>query len=450
MVDASTTRGSVKLPTHGKSEGAYFMNGRRNRNSRSFVCGTVTALLCLAGAGGQLLAQNVNSPSAPVLVGTTADATAVNAPMPAPAVATAPAATATKVDSTLKQVGCSSCSSGLLGPDLSVLPTFSGTCGSCDSGCCGGGCVPGKTPCDCCFDESTCVGRFLGGFYHCICCPDPCYDPHWNPLADAAFFQDGPRPVTQMRLRYESVWDYTFPDKAEYLWAQEGVKGPKAPPGVKGERAVSYQDLSLYSEVAVDRFSASIAIPYLDMEDDTFAGASGFGDLTIGTKSLLLDCELMQFAIVFNTTVPTGNFLKGLGTGHVTLQPGALMALKLTTMTYLQSGLLYSIPIGGDQGFEGPVLQYHLSLNQMLWNCGNGIKLIGVAELNGYEFLGGAATAPDGTILSAKDIGSVVSIGPGVRLVLCDKIDFGVGSAFNLTQDTVGDEIIRVDFRWRF
>ena len=428
------------------------MNGTRNRSSRSFLCSTVTALLCLAGAGGSLFAQNVNLPPMPVPVAATAAATAPTGPTIAPAATSAPAATAPKVDSAFKLAGCSTCSSGLLGPDLSVLPTFGGSCGSCDSGCCGcgGGCVPGKTPCDCCFDESSCVGRFLGGLYHCICCPDPCYDPHWNPLADAAFFQDGPRPVTQMRLRYESVWDYTFPDKAEFLWAQEGKKGPTPPAGVKGEKAVSYQDLSLYNEVAVGAFSASIDIPYLQMEDDTFGGASGFGDLTIGTKSLLLDCELMQFAIVFNVEVPTGNFLKGLGTGHVTLQPGALMALKLTSMTYLQSDLLYSIPIGGDDSYEGPVLQYHLSLNQMLWNCGNGIKLIGVAELNGYEFLGGAATAPDGTMLSAKNIGSIVSIGPGVRLVVCDKIDFGVGSAFNLTEDTVGDEIIRVDFRWRF
>ena len=65
------------------------------------------------------------------------------------------------------------------------------------------------------------MGRLLNGLYHCICCPDPCYEPKWNALADSAFFQDGARPVTQMRLRYESVADYTFPDKAEFLWRQE-------------------------------------------------------------------------------------------------------------------------------------------------------------------------------------------------------------------------------------
>ena len=55
-----------------------------------------------------------------------------------------------------------------------------------------------------------------------------------------------------------------------------------------------------------------------------------------------------------------------------------------------------------------------------------------------------------GAPLSAKTIGSIVSIGPGIRLVICDKIDFGIGSAFNITKDSMGDEAIRVDFRWRF
>lgn len=406
------------------------MDDKRNRGSGNFTRWATVTLFLTVASTSSLFAQTATPPAVPP-------------PIPA----------ATAADSGVLQAGCSTCSKGLI-PSLGELPTFGGGgCSSCGDGGCGGGCVPGRTPCDCCLDESTSVGRLLGGLYKCICCPDPCYEPKWVALADSAFFQDGARPVTQMRLRYESVWDFSLPDKAEYLWAKEGGKGPKAPAGRLGESAVSYQDLSLYNEVAIDRFSASIAIPYTSMEDNTFGGASGFGDLVIGTKSLLLDCELIQFAFAFNTYVPTGNFLKGLGTGHVSLEPGLLMSLKLAPTTYLQSDLLYRIPIGGDSGFEGPVLQYHFSLNQLLWQCGSckGIQLIGVAELNGYELLGGSYTDPNsGMPLSARDVGTILSIGPGVRLVICDKIDFGVGSAFNLTHDSVGDQIVRVDFRWRF
>ena len=64
-----------------------------------------------------------------------------------------------------------------------------------------------------------------------------------------------------------------------------------------------------------------------------FPESSGFGDLDIGTKSLLLDCELLQVAFQFITYIPTGDFHKGLGTGHVSLEPSILFALKLSPLT---------------------------------------------------------------------------------------------------------------------
>src|SRR5262249_4025605 len=149
--------------------------------------------------------------------------------------------------------------------------------------------------------------RLLGGIYHCICCPDPCYEPRWNALADAAFWAEGPRPITQMKLRYDHVWHYPFPDKAEYLWARSdgNGKGPNI-----GATDTSYRTFVMYNEVGVDRFSASVAIPYYQKSPDVDNGASGFGDITIGTKSLILDCELIQFTFAFNTIVPSGNFGK--------------------------------------------------------------------------------------------------------------------------------------------
>jgi hypothetical protein len=42
------------------------------------------------------------------------------------------------------------------------------------------------------------------------------------------------------------------------------------------------------------------------------------------------------------------------------------------------------------------------------------------------------------------------SAGPGIRFVVCDKIDLGVGSAFSLTGDHWAEELVRAEFRWRF
>src|SRR5262249_1348450 len=156
-------------------------------------------------------------------------------------------------------------------------------------------------------------------------------------------------------------------------------------------------------------------------------------------KSLLLDCELLQFTFAFNTFVPTGNFTVGLGTGHVSLEPALLLALKVTPDLYFQGELAYRFPLGGDNLYQGPVFHYPMSLNKLLWNCGNDLKLIGTAELNGWEITGGAYTDPNtGLALGAKTVGSVFSVGPGLRFVVCDKLDFGAAALFAVTHQSMG------------
>ena len=44
--------------------------------------------------------------------------------------------------------------------------------------------------------------------YHNLCCPDPCYDPRWWALADAAFFTSAARPVSQQRFRWDAGFEH--------------------------------------------------------------------------------------------------------------------------------------------------------------------------------------------------------------------------------------------------
>src|SRR5207302_9452096 len=142
------------------------------------------------------------------------------------------------------------------------------------------------------------VGRAFCALYDCICCPDPCYEPHWLPIADSAFFVDAARPITQMRLRWDSEFGIDHPDRAEYIWARERVakgspgKGPTFAP-----RHIDIESLSLYSEAAAGAFGFFMEMPYehIDSDPDPSTGSvSGFADMVIGTKAMLLDCELLQ------------------------------------------------------------------------------------------------------------------------------------------------------------
>jgi hypothetical protein len=164
----------------------------------------------------------------------------------------------------------------------------------------------------------------------------------------------------------------------------------------------------------------------------------------------------MQITFQFITFIPTGSPSKGLSTGHVSLEPSLLGALKLGPNSYLQCQSAYRIPIGGDKDYAGDVFHYHVSFNHVLWRPLTGVQVIGTAEFNGWSVLDGQYTA---NVVNAVGIttpvavearGSLLSAGPGVRLVICDKIDFGVGSAFAVTKDKMAEQMYRAEFRWRF
>jgi hypothetical protein len=285
-------------------------------------------------------------------------------------------------------------------------------------------------------------------------------------LADAAFFVDAARPVTQMRLRWDTGWDMTHPDRAEYFWAREGVTTANAGGGGKGPNFVpghlDYKTLSMYMEGAAGGFGMFVETPYLDIEPvsgiqpgnpPVAAGSnkSGFGDIMVGTKSLLLDCQLIQIAIEFKTYIPSGNFTTGLGTGHVSLEPSILLGLCLTPNSYLQGQFSYWIPISGDNLYQGNIFHCHLSYNHVLWRFCPEVLLVGTAECNEWSIINGNYTTLEGNTavaVSARD--TIFSVGPGVRLFVCDKIDLGVGSAFSLTSERWASELVRAEFRWRF
>lgn len=376
-----------------------------------------------------------------------------------------PAEGDTIVDPNVQQAGCASCGGGLIGhghgPNqacgggLFAIPPYN-QLGTWGTGDCGHPCYPGKRYCDCNYHEyKTCFGRMCGGLYHCICCPDPCYEPQWLAIADSAFFVDAARPKTQMKLRWDTGFDFTFPDRAEYFWARTGGGGKG--PAIAERRIDRYKEFRMINEAGTDRAGLFIETPYLRVEPELNPDRSGFADLVIGTKAMLLDCDLLQITFQFKTYIPTGQPAKGLGTGHTALEPGLLWALKLAPATYLQAETVYWIPIGGDPDFQGDIFNYGFSLNQVLWCCGKENKdyqLIGTLEYQGWSVLDGAFTNPDvlieGEPAIEKAVGHLAAAGAGLRFFICDRIDLGCGVLWALTSNHWADELYRAEFRWRF
>jgi hypothetical protein len=358
-------------------------------------------------------------------------------------------------DSAVDLAGCASC-----GPNHHYFdgPAFVG-------GCPGGGCIPGRPPCEvparCSF-----IGQFCANLYECFCCPDPCYEPAWIPAANAGFFLDYARPRTVTRIRFDRGLDMSLPDRNEFFYKVvpagtfPGTGSKTRPYIVHGVRyrsdpSLNFSQLYLYQEAAAARGSFFFEIPYRQINPIFSPTHAGFADLNLGTKALLYDCEIFQFTFQFRTYLPTGNAMEGLGTGHVSLEPSLLASLRLGPQTYLQAQLAQWIPLGGTTNFAGGILQYFFSLNQVLYNWTSNTMLIGTLEFDGWSFQNGAATNPvvypgiPSTIGSSNN-STYFNIGPGLRMSICNQVDFGGAVTFAASDKQWADVWGRLEVRFLY
>jgi hypothetical protein len=290
----------------------------------------------------------------------------------------------------------------------------------------------------------------LRALHDCLTYPDPCYEPGFVPAASAAFFAEPIRPVTQMRIGYDAARDFLAPDRAEYFWARADGKG-KGPGPVNGRAVPSldYNRLLLITEAAAGKASVIVTTPYMSVEPALGPGGAGFGDISIGAKSVLFDTELFQVGFLFNTYVPSGNFGKGVGTGHVSLEPALLFALKLTNDAYVQAQLSQWIPIGGDTQYQGSIFQSHLALNYVVARIAPDAPIVANVELNTYSFQAGAFTGP-GLVAQAASGRTYVSFGPGLRAYVTSKFDVGFAASFALSDFALPQQLYRFEVRFRF
>jgi len=242
-----------------------------------------------------------------------------------------------------------------------------------------------------------------------------------------------------------------YPDRAEYFWARAdgSSMGPHAEAPWRAVRSLDYHDLSLYTEASSGKFSFFINQLYRSVYPSDAGHGAGFAPMDLGTKTLLFDCELLQVAFQFRTFLPIGNARKGTSNGHVSLEPSLIVGLLLSPETYLQGQLSEWIPLGGDRDYAGALFHYHVGINRILVCLLPDVPVIGTVELNGWSFQDGAYTDPVFGMQRASGE-TYLSLGPGIRASICDKVDFGVGAAFSLTADHFADQLIRSEFRFRY
>ncbi len=342
-----------------------------------------------------------------------------------------------KQDGQVEQSSCATCGGFHGHLDGHVFTSQAG----CATGCASGNCIPGRQPCNPPLNEcDTIVGGFMTNLYQCICCPDPCYEPKWEPGAFASFFADYARPRTVTRLRYDNLEDMTRPDRNQF-WINQVQTVHRA--HAVHNPFVRIQELYLYQEAAGEHGSLFVEIPYRQINQSYAPTQAGFGDINFGTKSLLFDCEMLQIAFQMRTFMPSGNFTNNLGTGLFALDPSILASLKLSPTTYFQGQFGNWIPLGGPgvkRSLAGGIFYWLMSLNQVLCYTTPDSPLIATLEMDGWSFEDGGYTRSISSItpvpphLNQKFISNHVekgggvsyfNIGPGLRQSICNRVDFG-------------------------
>lgn len=264
----------------------------------------------------------------------------------------------------------------------------------------------------------------------------------------APFFIEVTQPFNHYRARVDDVAGLQFPSRAEYFWA--------APPKgrTKPEQSVDYQDFRLQIETGNDQFSLATDLPIRLLDPVVNDNTGGFSDMTLTQKAIIVNGDYWQISQLFRTYFNTGSARKGLGTGHISLEPGVLGRYKWNEQTYLHGELLYWIPVGGaDPVFAGERLQSGIGISTVLYET-DMFAAIPTFELVGWYFFDGAKRYPDGTVANVDGEG-FVNLHPGVRFVLGPRGDLGlfevgVAGGLGIGDARLYDSLLRVDLRWSY
>jgi hypothetical protein len=255
-------------------------------------------------------------------------------------------------------------------------------------------------------------------------------------------YVDPAAPSDQVWLRADLGFGIRAPARAEFFYAK-GLP--------RTESSVDFQDLSVYLEKTIGPcWSLFVEGGVRNLNPEQNSNAFGLGDMNLGFKHAFYSDDWSVLSLQSRVYLPTGADGRGLGTGHVSIEPALLGFVRLSEDLGLAGELRYWLPIDGTD-FAGPVLRYGLGLRWDVWRSDDW-QIAPVVEAIGWQVLDGQESRrlADGSALVRDAAGtSVLNLKVGVRA------DYGragvyVGYGRAITGPQWYDDIVRVEFRWLY
>lgn len=264
-------------------------------------------------------------------------------------------------------------------------------------------------------------------------------------LPFATFELDTARPSNYYRFRMDSVKRWLQPDKIEYLMARQGGSG-KGTANI--DSFVNFIDMRMAFEAGGDKIGVLTEIPIRALDSEFNGNNVGLGDMSVAPKIMIMDEGHLQITQITRIIILTGYFTRGLGTGHMSMEPGFLMNYKMSCTTYLHGEFKYWFPIGADFTYTGTMFRYGFGISHLLYERPHqDFAIIPVLEFVGYTILDGAASDP--LTGGFVDVGpqTIVNCLPGVRVMVAEGAEVGLQLGFNVTSTQFYSGMIRAEVR---
>jgi hypothetical protein len=183
-----------------------------------------------------------------------------------------------------------------------------------------------------------------------------------------------------------------------------------------------------------------VGAPLISLDPVVEPNTAGVGDMELGIQFLAFSGERDLLFFALNMSVPTGDPDRDLGAGHTVLEPTALWLHDFGGGTYFQSRFGWEVPIsienvGND--FRYDLGLYHTFVSTADWCAFR--YLTPLIEVNGVTALNGTDSSQ-----------TVLDLTPGVRWVVRELDEVGVGWSFPVTGTENFDWQLLLSYRLHF
>lgn len=267
----------------------------------------------------------------------------------------------------------------------------------------------------------------------------------------APFEMDVTQPSNYWLIRVDAASGLQSPDRGAYFWSR---------PTSGAQNSVNYQDLRFINETGSDSFSVMTEIPVRAVQYNTTGGGDGgIGDMKVATKVRFINGKHWQLTQISRMYINTGNLTKGLGAGHLSIEPGLLARYQVNPDTYLHGEAKLWFPMGANPMVAGQVLRYGVGVSHVLYETDT-FAILPTLEMVAFQYLGGHSTyvnttTPFTTSTVSNNGDVALNVINGARFVFgppgdLGLFELGISGMFGLGTNKYLDGMLRVDLKFNY